>query len=485
MTDSTSAIEVRETCRPSAFRRFLTPQFSERKILLGALDLLAVNGALLLVAWLRLAEPLSWRAVLSHPHWFILLSLLWLLFASAFDAYDLTAASRLPVSLRRVSQSALFSLLVFVVIPYITPPLLGSRLTLLLFPVCTLGLLALGRSAYCLVLARPASRRRVLIVGAGRAGSTLGEALAEQGSPCYQIVGFVDDDAGKQNKPIQVKGQSFEVLGGRHTLRNLLVQHNVSTVALAITQGIDGELLQILTDSLELGVEITLMPVLYEQLTGRVPIEHVGRNWRVAMPIHHPGTQTLWPLVKRVFDVVSSGLGLICLGLAFPLIALALYIDSPGPIFYTQERVGKGGRTFRVYKFRSMIPDAESGTAVWAEKNDSRVTRVGRLLRKTHVDEFPQFLNILKGEMSAVGPRPERPEFVEDLAKEIPFYRVRHAVKPGMAGWGLVRQGYGASKEDAVVKLQYDLYYIKHQSLWLDMVILLKTVVDTLTLRGR
>ncbi|MDH4138598.1 MAG: sugar transferase, partial [Anaerolineae bacterium] len=142
-------------------------------------------------------------------------------------------------------------------------------------------------------------------------------------------------------------------------------------------------------------------------------------------------------------------------------------------------------RGFRVYKFRSMVPDAEKDKAVWAQENDRRVTRVGRLLRRAHVDEFPQFINILKGEMSAVGPRPERPDFVEELAREIPFYRVRHAVKPGMAGWGLVKQGYGASKEDALLKLQYDLYYIKHQSLWLDAVILLKTIVDTLTFRGR
>jgi lipopolysaccharide/colanic/teichoic acid biosynthesis glycosyltransferase len=194
----------------------------------------------------------------------------------------------------------------------------------------------------------------------------------------------------------------------------------------------------------------------------------------------------MWPLVKRVFDLVSAGLGVLLLGPLFPLVALAIYLDCPGPILYTQERVGKGGKKFRVYKLRSMVPDAEKkGEAVWAEENDDRVTRVGRILRKMHADEFPQFLNILKGEMSAVGPRPERPEFVEELADEIPFYRVRHAVKPGMAGWGLVKQGYGSSKEDAVLKLQYDLYYIKHQSLWLDIVILLKTILDTVTFGGR
>jgi len=152
-------------------------------------------------------------------------------------------------------------------------------------------------------------------------------------------------------------------------------------------------------------------------------------------------------------DIVLASLGLFLLALTTPFIAAAIYLDSPGPIFYRQERVGKGGRIFRAYKFRSMVPDAEKGRAVWAKEDDPRVTRMGRILRRTHVDEFPQFLNILKGEMSAVGLRPERSEFVEELAKEIPFYRVRHAVKPGMAGWGLVKQGYGASKEAALLKL--------------------------------
>jgi len=216
-----------------------------------------------------------------------------------------------------------------------------------------------------------------------------------------------------------------------------------------------------------------------------VPVEHIGDNWYVAMPIRHPSAGTLWPLVKRLMDIVLASVGLLLLAAFLPFIAAAIYLDSPGPIFYTQERVGKGGRIFKVYKFRSMVPDAEKGEAVWARENDPRVTRVGRILRKTHVDEFPQFLNILKGEMSAVGPRPERPEFVEDLAAEIPFYRVRHAVRPGMAGWGLIVQGYSSSKEDALLKLQYDLYYIKHQSFWLDVVILLRTIMHTLAFQGR
>ncbi|MEM3433082.1 MAG: sugar transferase [Candidatus Methanomethyliaceae archaeon] len=493
--------------------------FSERRLLLRVLDLLAVNGALVLALAMRPGYGLEGALVLRHPLWFLVLSLLWLLVAQAFDAYDLRVAGRFSSSALAVLKAGLVTCGVYLLIPYITPSLPASRSALLAFPLIAVGALVAARGLYRVALNQPALCRRALIIGAGWAGRTIAEALAEQSDGTYQIVGFVDDDPAKLGKgawelgsggageqgskgefssaplhpsahtqkapPLLRTSSPLLVLGNRYSLPTLIRQHRIDTLILAITHEVNGELLQVLTDCLELGVEIVPMPVLYEQLTGRVPIEHIGSNWYVAMPLHHPLTRPFNRLVKRIFDIVGATLGLVLLALAFPFIALAIYIDSPGPIFYTQERVGQGGRIFRAYKFRTMVPDAEKNGAVWAQKNDPRVTRVGRILRKTHIDEFPQFINILKGEMSAVGPRPERPEFVEELAREIPFYRVRHAVKPGMAGWALVKYGYASSKEDTVIKLQYDLYYIKHWSLWLDLVILLKTVLDMLTLRGR
>ncbi|MDW8103328.1 MAG: sugar transferase, partial [Anaerolineae bacterium] len=446
---------------------------------------LAVNGGLVLALALRPGYGLDGSLVLRHPLWFLVLSLLWLPVAQAFDAYDLRVARRFPSSALAVLKAGLVTCGVYLLIPYITPVLPASRSALLAFPLMAIGALVAARGLYRVALGQPALQRRALIIGAGWAGRTIAEALAEYGDGSYRIVGFVDDDPAKQDFTLHVSRFTLSVLGNRHSLPTLIRQHCIDTLILAITHEVNGELLQVLMDCLELGVEIVPMPVLYEQLTGRVPIEHVGSNWYVAMPIHHPLIRPFNQIVKRALDIVGATLGLVFLALAFPFIALAIYIDSPGPIFYVQERVGQGGRVFRAYKFRTMVPDAEKGQAVWAQKNDPRVTRVGRILRKTHIDEFPQFLNILKGEMSAVGPRPERPEFVEELAREIPFYRVRHAVKPGMAGWALVKYGYASSKEDTVIKLQYDLYYIKHWSLWLDLVILLKTVLDTLTLRGR
>jgi lipopolysaccharide/colanic/teichoic acid biosynthesis glycosyltransferase len=183
-------------------------------------------------------------------------------------------------------------------------------------------------------------------------------------------------------------------------------------------------------------------------------------------------------------DIVIALIGLICFGLLLPFLALLIKLDSPGPIFYRQKRMGRAGKEFELIKLRSMVVDAEADGAKWAEKYDSRVTRAGLFLRRTRLDELPQLLNVLSGEMSLIGPRPERPEFVTGLQQEIPFYRTRLTVKPGLTGWAQVNYDYGRSASDALEKLRYDLYYIKHQSLQLDLVILLKTIGTILLLKG-
>jgi len=463
----------------------LSMPYSERRLALVGLDLLAVCVALYLVMELRADQATGWELIRRHPSWFILLATIWLPLAHAFDVYNLRTAARMFTSAAAVTRPALLTALIYSLIPFVTPALPHRRLELVALPLLLTALLVAGRGLYVLVLGQPQFGRRALIIGADWAGQTIAEALAVQGDGVYQVVGFVDDDPSKQGRSYDISKSALTVLGDRRSVVGLVSEHRVTTLVPAIAEALDGDLIQILTDCLEHGVEIVPMPVLYEQITGRVPVKHIGNNWHVAVPIHHPGTGNLWPLAKRVMDIGLSSVGLVCLGIVTPLIALAIYLDSPGSIFYTQERVGKGGRRFRVCKFRTMITNAENGQARWADRNDARATRVGRILRRAHIDEFPQFLNVLMGEMSAVGPRPERPEFVEELAREIPFYRVRHAVKPGMAGWGLVKQGYGASVEDALIKLQYDLYYIKHQSVWLDIVILLRAFGNALTLRGR
>jgi len=492
-------------------------RFSERRLILILFDLFGLNGGLLVSLSLRPEYRLTWMIVFQYPQWFLLISILWLFIGFAFDVYDLKVAGRFSTASRAIVKAGLITGGIYLLIPYIPPALPGSRFTLFSFFILVLGFLLTGRAIYLLALTQPIFNRRALIIGTGPSAQTIAQAISENTNGIYHLVGFTHERKEKKNPiasmdPLNVDPvvalnweHTFDsiaslcnngvkssdrsvsqILGGREALLDFVKENQVNTLILATDQNLDGKLFQTLWDSLEQGVEIIPMPLLYEELTGRVPVEHIGESWQaVAMPIDHPLTRPFNRFIKRVSDVILASLGSLCLVPFLPFIALGIYLESPGPIFYTQERVGRGGKIFRAYKFRSMIPDAEKGEAVWAKRDDERVTRVGRLLRKTHVDEFPQFLNILRGEMSAVGPRPERPEFVEKLKREIPFYRVRHAVKPGMAGWGLVKQGYGASKEDAVVKLQYDLYYIKHQSFFFDFVILLKTIIDTVTFRGR
>lgn len=465
-------------------RPALPLQISERRTLLLTIDLVLVNLAVLaaLAMWTwRSSDVFSASFVLSQIHWFVFITALWLITATITNLYDLGVAMDAMTSLHSLAWTIGLSLLVYMLIYFASPRDALPRLFILYFTLLAAVGLTAWRLIYSVVFHRDAFQRRTLVVGAGWAGETIAEVTGENLNSGYQLIGFIDDDPIKQKHMIH----DMPVLGTRGDLRSLIDCYGISDIILAVTGEMHAELIQILMTCQEQGLRITPMAQLYEELTGRIAVEHVGNHWHIMLPLDHPSTGNIYPGLKRAFDVVVSTIGLIALAVVFPFIAMALYLDSPGPLFYTQERVGKAGKVFRVFKLRSMVPEAEKEGPVWAEENDPRVTRVGRLLRKASLDELPQFLNVLKGEMSIVGPRPERPVFAGQLAEEIPFYRMRHAVKPGMAGWALIHYGYGSSAEDALIKLQYDLYYIKHQSLFLDVVILLRTIGRVLTLAGR
>lgn len=469
--------------------------YQERRWLLYLLDILALNGGFLLSLYLREDYQLSLSLLGQNPDWLIFLNVAWFFIGYFSGVYDIERAGQFRTALLPSFSTGLFVTILFNFIPYIPPRLPPSRQPLLIAIFLPVLFLILGRVIYLTIFTQARFRRKIIIIGAGWAGRTIYQALVEYGQTLYDVVGFIDDDSTLSGSKVEIKFGDQEseneqmvsasVLGTSKELFDVIDQTGVSTVVIAITRGIGGELYQVLTTCLQREVEVIPMPLLYENLTGKVPVEHIGDHWSVSMPLEQPGTRFVWHALKRAFDLFWSTLGLLLLIVFFPLIAIAVKLDSKGPLFYTQERMGRHESLFRVYKFRSMIMDAETDSAVWAQKDDPRVTRIGRILRKTHIDEFPQFWNIFKGEMSVVGPRPERPEFIKELEETIPFYRVRLAVKPGMAGWGLINQGYGGSKKDTLEKLQYDLYYIKHQSFWLDLQILWRTVLDAVSLRGR
>jgi exopolysaccharide biosynthesis polyprenyl glycosylphosphotransferase len=493
------AVDRQSLPRPRA-RRHLTLRFSERKLVLATFDLVLLNLMFYTVLNLRARGDASfgWNSGGSPLGWFALLSLLYFGCALIIGGYDLVRAANVQRSLSLCAGAIGLAWVLFLSIPFLTPPLPQSRLHLLLFPI--LSLLAMGawRVFYATVFGHPNFQQRALIIGAGGAGQTLANAIGELSQRArsktgadeapvgssigYRVLGFIDDGVERGSLL-----ENVPVVGTRHDLTRLSGQLHVNELVVAIThlETMDVELFEAIQECREWGVSITTMTDLYERLTGRIAIEHAGRALAVAMPVVQRPTHRFYLALQRIVDVLGALVGCVLLGLIIPFVWLANRLKSPGPLFYAQERVGKGGSSFQILKFRSMRTDAEKFGAVWAEENDPRITPVGRFLRGTRLDEIPQFWNILKGDMSLIGPRPERPHFVSQLTREIPFYRVRHAVKPGLTGWAQVRYRYGASVEDSLIKLQYDLFYIKRQSLLLDLEIVFKTIPIIVGFKGR
>ena len=460
-------------------------EFSRRRSILIIVDLVLVNIAVLLALWLgaqRSNWPFSAGFVGENFYWFLLPSMGYFVLATVNDCYDLNIASSLVAIAWALVRVTIQLLLAYVVVYFISPPASLPRHIIGFFSLILPSTLLLWRWIYILVFSHPGFRRRAIIVGAGWAGQTIAQAIQEHLSFHYDLAGFVDDDAEK----LGVHLDNVPVLASTNELHDLCQRFNVSELIVAINQKMSGELFQNILDCHEHGLQITPMSLLYERMLGRVPVEHVGDNWFLVLPLTSVDSFSLTMLVKRTIDILVSLVGLAIFCLVFPFVALAIRLDSPGPIFYRQTRVGKAGKNFRLLKLRSMITGAEKdGKAKWADPNDDRITRVGNLLRRARLDEMPQFYNVLKGEMSLIGPRPERPEFVEGLEETIPFYRARLAVRPGLTGWAQTRFTYGSSVEDTLVKLQYDLYYIKHLSLYLDLLIFLRTFGVIFSLKGR
>lgn len=465
---------------PSGFRQAL--RVSERKVLLIAADLALLLLALLLVLAARMGMPLSAAAMAARPGWFLLLVLAWAASAGTLEAYGLRRAARFPAGPLQAAAAVLLADGLYLAIPYYTPHILASRLTLLFFLASTVGFVAIWRTLYALVLVQPSFRYPVLIVGAGPAAQEILGAIRTHGATEYLPVGFVDDDPAVQGREVG----GLAVLGRCRDLVAAVERTRASEVVVALPHPdrAGADLLPALIACHELGVAITPGHVLFETLTGQVPVEHAGGNLAVVLPLDRT-PPVLYDAAKRASDLLLGAAGLILAAAVAPFAALALWLEDRGPALYRQRRVGQGGREFVLLKFRTMVADAESDGPRWADVGDARITTVGRFLRRLHLDELPQALNVLRGEMSIVGPRPERPEFVAELQAAIPYYRARLSVRPGVTGWAQVNYEYGDSVEDALIKLRYDLYYIKHRSVVLDLQILARTFGHVFRRGGR
>ena len=312
-------------------------------------------------------------------------------------------------------------------------------------------------------------KKRVLVLGTGSRAAKIEELMTSGEAQGLNIVGYLPLAAAHSYVPHD------RVLDEDGSLFEIATRRNVEEIVVAVRERRGGGLpMSELLECKLRGLHILDLPAFFERQTGILPLEAINASWMIFSEGFTTGSAR--DVVKRLFDLLVSGTFLLIFMPVMLLAAALIRMESRGPVFYTQERIGQFGKPFTIFKFRSMFTDAEKdGLPVWAREKDDRTTRVGRFIRRTRIDELPQVVNVFLGHMSFVGPRPERPYFVNDLAAQIPYYHARHSVKPGITGWAQVKFPYGASVEDAMNKLQYDLYYVKNHSLFLDMMILLQT----------
>lgn len=413
--------------------------------------------------------------------WVYLLPLIWLLLL--IELYEPQVAANRKRTRRGIAIAVVIASLGYAVI-FITikDPTSLPRIVIGAFLLIAAILTWIWRAYYIYLYTSQGLMRRVLIVGAGKAGATLVSAYNELTPKPFSVIGFTDDDPSKVGKKLE----GFRVLGSNRYLMKIIEQEKITDIVVAINGTMMGSTFQTILDVQESGVVVSRMPTIYEEITGRVPIHHLETDWLIRSFVDETRVSAFYELGKRLVDIIGSLMGVSIFFLTFPFISLAIILDTGFPVFYGQERLGKGGKPFMLYKFRTMIQDAEAdGRAVMAEENDPRVTKVGNILRKTRLDEFPQFISVLRGEMSLVGPRAEREELVEEFQKKIPFYRARLLVKPGISGWAQITHGYASTIFGTSLKLEYDLYYIKHRTVGMDINILLRTFGTVFGFKGR
>lgn len=389
---------------------------------------------------------------------------------ASFGLYSSDAPVNSGERMARLLASFIGGFLVLTLVFYVIPQFeLGRGVFAIAWLLALVGVFVV-RSVFLRWRKVEALARRVLVVGTGKWAKPLDGLEGAPSGRQFRIVGFVPV------AKIESEVDPRRILKVTSSLRDTVKEYGIDEIVIAVGER-DGNRLpyQELIDCKQAGAEITDLQTFYEREQGRLRIDWLGAGWLV----FGEGFRSNRPdrIAKAAFDLA---LGLVLLALTFPIMlftALAIVIEDRGPIFYRQTRVGMSGKPFDILKFRSMRVDAEKGAqAVWAQVGDQRVTRVGKIIRRLRIDELPQIFNVLRGEMSVVGPRPERPTFVDELLKLIPYYSIRHSVKPGITGWAQVRYPYAASVKDAADKLEYDLYYVKNRSLFLDMVIGIETV---------
>jgi len=434
---------------------------------LSATIILRYGASGLEIWWLQHLFPFS----ALFAGWILIFAI-----AGLYDPLSFSASTQIREKIIRAMLVAGFiSIAIFYVFPQ--PGSITPKTSLAIDLTVTTFLLILWRKLYSVVLAR-SNKISVIFFGLSEETNSLIDFLQKNPHLGYEPTCAVVPAGQTEQRKIELPIFIFN-----NDLPKIIREKRASIVVASLDIHTNADFIRMLYEVLPLGVAYLSFPQFYERITGKIPVSMISEIWFL---------ENLTENEKRIFEIIKRALDLtasLILGIAaiiiFPFAALAIKLTSPGPVLFRQKRVGKNGRLFELIKFRTMVKNAENGRAVWAKENDARVTSVGHVLRKTRLDELPQIWNIIRGEMSLIGPRPERPEFVEELKKQIPHYMMRLLVRPGLSGWAQINFPYGASVEDAMEKLQYDLHYIKNRSLGLDISTALKTLFIIISRSGR
>ncbi|QDW18833.1 exopolysaccharide biosynthesis polyprenyl glycosylphosphotransferase [Flavobacterium sp. KBS0721] len=455
-------------------------EISERRLLLLFFDTVFILSALFILSLIfdynyfafNTSNLLSIILLLSYVY----------VFGLIFEMYNLQVASNQLQILQSVIFTGTASSLAYLFTPVLSPELPKQRLIIFIFYFTIIGTLLLWRLFYVYFLASQRFSQSVVLICDQNQVEELVLGL-ENVDPHYKIIGFVNSDS------LSEEDSNFHYVKEikKKDLEDFVFKNQISEIVIASqkTDGITADLYQQLLHLLESGNVIREYTQVYESKTQRIPVHYIARDFYRFFPFSRSNSNRLYLFLVRSMEFLFSFIGLLACVIFIPIIYIGNLFANKGSLFYTQERVGKNGVIFEIYKFRTMVENSESNGVVFATSNDRRITPFGKMMRKSRIDELPQFFNVLKGDMAVIGPRPERPFFVEEIARVMPFYETRHVIKPGLTGWAQVNYSYGESIEESLIKLQYDLYYIKHRSIFLDLSITFKTITTVLFYRGQ
>ena len=441
-------------------------------------DVLILYASLYLALFIRYGQDLTYQ-ISSHLIPFSILFILWIIVFYIASLYELNFAKNYPEFysslFTAIAISAAISVLFFYLIPNVQ---IAPRRNLLIYIAVFTGLISLWRYFYNRILGKT-FRNNTIIVGFNQLAYDLAKFLNKNPQYGYNLKYALDVS---EQAAFSFQNVDFRQVRGARDIERIIENEHINTMILNPESYRLPNIVDVFYKVGKRNVQFISLASAYEKIMKKVPLEAVDQLWFLENTSH--AGKRLYELLKRTSDLILALIGLAAFLILLVFIAPAIKLSSPGPLFYRQRRVGKGGKVFEVIKFRTMIENAEQNGAIWATKEDPRVTKFGKFLRKTRLDELPQVINILKGEMSVVGPRAARPAFVEQLKKEIPFYEERLLVRPGRTGWAQINYGKDLDSNDTKEKLQYDLYYIKNRSLTVDLAVILKTIKTVLSATG-